>query len=169
MCNYLLVGVVDEMVCFSLYAATRATTQAYRPLLEPWGLTYPQYLVLILLWDGDNRAVRDLGERLELDSGTLSPLLRRMEQAGFLKRARSAQDDRVVIVSLTERGGALENDLAHVPSCIAEGSGLTLGQARELTDALHRLTACMHATTTGATRTAEPPGGRHHAAADHER
>jgi DNA-binding MarR family transcriptional regulator len=162
------VGVVDEMVCFSLYAATRATTQAYRSLLEPWSLTYPQYLVLILLWEGDNRAVRDLGERLELDSGTLSPLLRRMEQAGFLKRARSAQDERVVIVSLTERGRALKNDLAHVPSCIADGSGLSLGQARELTDALHRLTACMHATT-GATRTAEPPSGRQHAAADHER
>jgi DNA-binding MarR family transcriptional regulator len=163
------VGVVDEMVCFSLYAATRATTQAYRSLLEPWSLTYPQYLVLVLLWDGDNRAVRDLGERLELDSGTLSPLLRRMEQAGFLKRARSAQDERVVIVSLTERGRALENDLAHVPSCIADGSGLSLGQARELTDALHRLTACMHATATGATRTAEPTSGRQHAAADHER
>ena len=156
------------MVCFSLYAATRATTQAYRSLLKPWSLTYPQYLVLILLWDGDNRAVRDLGERLELDSGTLSPLLRRMEQAGFLKRARSAQDERVVVVSLTERGRALRNDLAHVPSCIADGSGLSLRQARELNDMLHRLTACMHATV-GATRTAEPTGGRHHAAADHER
>jgi MarR family transcriptional regulator, organic hydroperoxide resistance regulator len=161
-------GVVDEMVCFSLYAATRAMTQAYRPLLEPWSLTYPQYLVLTLLWDSDNRAVRDLGERLELDSGTLSPLLRRMERAGFLKRARSAQDERVVIVSLTERGRALKNDLAHVPSCIADGSGLSLEQARELNDTLHRLTACMHATT-GATRTAEPTGGRQPAAADHER
>ena len=156
------------MVCFSLYAATRATTQAYRSLLEPWSLTYPQYLVLILLWDSDNRAVRDLGERLELDSGTLSPLLRRMEQAGFLKRARSAQDERVVIVSLTERGRALKNDLAHVPSCIADGSGLSLGQVRELNDTLHRLTARMHATT-GATRTAEPTSGPPHATADHER
>jgi len=162
------VGVVDEMVCFSLYAATRATTQAYRSLLEPWSLTYPQYLVLTLLWDGDNRAVRDLGERLELDSGTLSPLLRRMEQAGFLKRARSTQDERVVIVSLTERGRALSNDLAHVPSCIADGSGLSLPQALELNDTLHRLTARMHATA-GAIRTAEPTSGRQHAAADHER
>src|ERR1700761_1450577 len=124
-------GVVDEMVCFSLYAATRATAQAYRSLLEPWNLTYPQYLVLVLLWDSDNQAVRDLGECLQLDSGTLSPLLRRMEQAGFLKRARSAQDERVVVVSLTERGRLLQDDLAHVPSCIADSFGLTLRQARE--------------------------------------
>ena len=161
-------GVVDEMVCFSLYAATRATTQAYRSLLEPWNLTYAQYLVLVLLWDGDNRTVRDLGERLELDSGTLSPLLRRMEQTGFLKRARSAQDERVVIVSLTERGRELENDLAHVPSCIADGSGLSLGQARALRDTLHHLTACMHATA-GGSRPAEPTSGRLQPAADHER
>jgi DNA-binding MarR family transcriptional regulator len=167
-CNSLFVDVVDQMVCFSLYAATRAMTQAYRPLLEPWSLTYPQYLVLTLLWDSDDRAVRDLGERLELDSGTLSPLLRRMEQAGFLKRARSAQDERVVIVSLTERGRALKNDLAHVPPCIADGSGLSLRQARELNDTLHRLTARMHATA-GEPRTAEPTGGRQHPAADHER
>jgi DNA-binding MarR family transcriptional regulator len=161
-------GVVDEMVCFSLYAATRATTQAYRSLLEPWSLTYPQYLVLILLWDGDNRAVRDLGERLELDSGTLSPLLRRMEQAGFLTRARSAQDERVVIVSLTERGRALKNDLAHVPSCMAESFGVSLEQARELTDTLRRLTARMHATADGSSP-AETTSGQPPAAADHER
>jgi MarR family transcriptional regulator, organic hydroperoxide resistance regulator len=156
------------MVCFSLYAATRATTQAYRSLLEPWSLTYPQYLVLVLLWDKDNRTVRDLGECLQLDSGTLSPLLRRMEQAGFLKRARSAQDERAVIVSLTGRGRVLENDLAHVPSCIADGLGLSLGQARELTGTLHRLTACMHVTADGSS-TAETTSGQPQAAADHER
>ena len=161
-------GTVDEMVCFSLYAATRATTQAYRSLLEPWGLTYPQYLVLVVLWHGDNRAVRDLGERLELDSGTLSPLLRRMEQADFLKRARSARDERIVIVSLTERGRELENDLAHVPSRIADGSGLSLGQARELNEKLHHLTACMHATA-GGSRPAETISGWLQPAADDER
>jgi MarR family transcriptional regulator, organic hydroperoxide resistance regulator len=161
-------GVVDEMVCFSLYAATRATNQAYRSLLAPWGLTYPQYLVLVLLWDGDQRAVRDLGQHLELDSGTLSPLLRRMEQAGYLTRARSAQDERVVIVSLTERGRALRHELAHVPSCIADGSGLSLGQARELNDTLHRLTACMQAAA-GESRPAEPTSDRLPAAADYER
>jgi len=161
-------GVVDEMVCFSLYAATRATAQAYRSLLEPWNLTYPQYLVLVLLWDSDDRAVRDLGECLQLDSGTLSPLLRRMEQAGFLDRARSAQDERVVIVSLTERGRALRNDLAHVPSCLAESFGVSLEQARELTGTLRRLTARMHATADGSspagTNSGQPP-----AAADQER
>jgi MarR family transcriptional regulator, organic hydroperoxide resistance regulator len=161
-------GAVDEMVCFSLYAATRATTQAYRSLLAPWNLTYPQYLVLVLLWDCDGRAVRDLGEHLELDSGTLSPLLRRMEQAGFLKRTRGVQDERVVIVSLTERGRALENDLAHVPSCIADGSGLSLGQAHELLGTLHRLTTAMQATA-GGSRPAETTSGQPPAAADYER
>src|ERR1700761_7344006 len=161
-------GVVDEMVCFSLYAATRATAQAYRSLLEPWNLTYPQYLVLVLLWDSDNRAVRDLGECLQLDSGTLSPLLRRMEQAGFLDRARSAQDERIVVVSLTERGRALKNDLAHIPSCMAESFGVSLGQANELSGTLRRLTARMHATADRSSP-AETTSGPPQAAADQER
>jgi len=139
-------SVVDEMLCFSLYAATRATTQAYRSLLDPWGLTYPQYLVLVLLWDRDEQTVRELGEHLNLDSGTLSPLLRRMEQAGYLRRLRSRADERAVIVSLTDQGRELKADLAHVPTCIADGSGLSLEQARELIGSMHRLAAAMHAT-----------------------
>ena len=81
-------AVTDEMVCFSLYAATRATTQAYRSLLEPWGLTYPQYLVLVTLWLEGDQTVSSLGEHLQLDSGTLSPLLKRMEQGGLVRRER---------------------------------------------------------------------------------
>jgi DNA-binding MarR family transcriptional regulator len=161
-------GVTDEMLCFSLYAAARATAQAYRSLLEPWNLTYPQYLVLVLLWDSDSRAVRDLGECLQLDSGTLSPLLRRMEQAGFLDRARSARDERVVIVSLTERGRALQNDLAHIPSCMAESFGVSRGQAHELSDTLRRLTARLQATADGS-RPAETTSGQPPATADQER
>ncbi|MFZ7087471.1 MarR family winged helix-turn-helix transcriptional regulator [Curtobacterium sp. RRHDQ10] len=142
---------VDEMVCFSLYAASRATTQAYRALLAPWGLTYPQYLVLVLLWSDGPLTVGTLGDRLDLDSGTLSPLLKRMADAGVVVRTRSRDDERVVTVDLTDRGRALREDLAHVPACIAGGTQLgSLDQARELIDTLHRLTAGMQATTADA-------------------
>ncbi len=161
-------GAVDAMVCFSLYAATRATNQVYRSLLEPWGLTYPQYLVLVLLWEHDGLSVREVGEQLELDSGTLSPLLRRMEQAGYLRRARGQQDERVVIVSLTDRGQRLQADLAHVPACIAAGSGLDLPQARELVETLRRFSAAMHATAAG-NQAADSASDRQPAAADNER
>jgi DNA-binding MarR family transcriptional regulator len=140
----------------------------YRSLLEPWGLTYPQYLVLVLLWEHDGMSVREVGEQLELDSGTLSPLLRRMEQAGFLRRARSQADERVVIISLTGRGQGLEADLAHVPACIADGSGLGLTQARELVGTLRRFSAAMHATA-AESQAAESASGRQPAAADNER
>jgi MarR family transcriptional regulator, organic hydroperoxide resistance regulator len=139
---------IDSMVCFALYSASRATTQAYRTLLEPFGLTYPQYLVLVLLWARDGRSVSELGAELDLDSGTLSPLLRRMTDAGFVERARDTADERVVRIALTDRGRAAQQDLAHVPTCIAEGTGLaTLDAARALIDQLERLTAGMHAAT----------------------
>lgn len=136
----------QHMVCFSLYAATRATTKAYAALLEPHGLTYPQYLVLVLLWTRDERSVRDLGEALDLDSGTLSPLLRRMEQSALVTRGRTASDERVVTVSLTAHGRDLQQGLAHVPACIAEGMGVTLAGAQQLIAALHDLADGMRAT-----------------------
>lgn len=140
--------VTDEMVCFSLYAATRATTQAYRVLLEPWGLTYPQYLVLVTLWVEGEQTVSSLGDHLQLDSGTLSPLLRRMEQAGLVKRERRGGDDRVVTVTIGERGLELRPELAHIPARIAAGTGLPDEQAAvALIDTLHRLTETMHAAT----------------------
>jgi DNA-binding MarR family transcriptional regulator len=142
---------VDEMVCFSLYAASRATTQAYRALLAPWGLTYPQYLVLVLLWTDGPQTVGGLGDRLDLDSGTLSPLLRRMEDAGVVVRTRSRDDERVVTIDVTDHGRQLRDDLSHVPACIAGGTQLgSLDEARELIDTLHRLTAGMQATTADA-------------------
>ncbi|MFC7464852.1 MarR family winged helix-turn-helix transcriptional regulator [Brachybacterium sp. GCM10030252] len=138
----------DEMVCFSLYAASRATTQAYRALLEPWGLTYGQYLVLVVLWSDGDQSVSDLGEALQLDSGTLSPMLRRMEAAGLLERRRTAPDERVVTVVLTERGRHLRGKLAHVPGCIADGSGLAgPEEARDLISTLQQLTRSMRALT----------------------
>src|SRR6478752_4671173 len=111
--------VTDEMVCFSLYSAARATTQAYRTLLAPWGLTYPQYLVLAILWHEGEQSIRSLGDAMQLDSGTLSPLVRRLEQAGFLRKQRSTDDERVVMVQLTPEGQALRADLAKIPAEVA--------------------------------------------------
>lgn len=135
---------VDSLVCFALYAANRTTTQAYRVLLEPWNLTYPQYIALVTLWNDGPQTVSGLGEALQLDSGTLSPMLARMEGAGYVTRSRSADDERVVTVALTTRGAALRDELTHVPRCIAAGAGLTdADSARELIDALHQLTEAM--------------------------
>ncbi|MDQ1083010.1 MULTISPECIES: MarR family winged helix-turn-helix transcriptional regulator [Microbacterium] len=135
---------VDALVCFALYAANRTTTQAYRVLLDPFGLTYPQYIALVTLWADGEQTVKSLGEALQLDSGTLSPMLSRMEAAGYVTRTRSTDDERVVGIALTERGTALREELAHVPRCIAAGAGFTDAEAaRDLIDALHRLTDAM--------------------------
>jgi len=135
---------VDSLVCFALYAANRTTTQAYRVLLEPWNLTYPQYIVLVTLWTDGEQTVGSLGEALQLDSGTLSPLLARMETAGYVTRSRRSDDERVVTVGLTARGVELRTELAHVPRCIAAGSGIPdADSAREMIDALHQLTEAM--------------------------
>jgi DNA-binding MarR family transcriptional regulator len=151
-------AVTDEMVCFSLYAATRATTRAYRALLEPWGLTYPQYLVLVTLWVDGDQTVTSFGERLQLDSGTLSPMLRRMEQAGLIWRQRRSVDERVVAVGLGKRGTELRAELAHIPWRIAAGMGLPDAQAAtDLITTLHRLIDTMQDATTTPTRPAPHP------------
>lgn len=99
---------LDTQLCFALYSASRKVTSAYREPLKDMGLTYPQYLVLLVLWENDHRKVNQLGEALMLDSGTLSPLLRRMEAAGFVTRRRSDEDERSVVISLTDKGRGLE-------------------------------------------------------------
>jgi DNA-binding MarR family transcriptional regulator len=135
---------VDSLVCFALYAASRTTTQAYRVLLDPWDLTYPQYLALVTLWSDGDQTVSGLGEALQLDSGTLSPMLARMENAGYVTRERRADDERVVTVSLTPRGREMRDELAHVPRCIAVGSGIAdADSAHELIQALQQLTVAM--------------------------
>lgn len=135
---------VDSLVCFALYAASRTTTQAYRVLLEPWDLTYPQYLALVTLWNDGDQTVSGLGEALQLDSGTLSPMLARMESAGYVARERRVDDERVVTVSLTARGREMRDELAHVPRCIAVGSGIPdADSAHELIRALQQLTVAM--------------------------
>ncbi|WP_308471324.1 MarR family transcriptional regulator [Pseudoclavibacter sp. AY1F1] len=139
--------VTDDMICFSLYAASRATTQAYRKLLEPFDLTYPQYLVLVVLWNDGEQTVRSLGDFLQLDSGTLSPLLKRMEEAGLIVRERRTGDERVVHVALTESAVALRTELSHIPSRIAAGTGLDGEESgAALLRTLQHLTETMQAT-----------------------
>lgn len=138
----------DDMLCFAAYSAARATTQAYRALLSPWKLTYPQYLLLVLLWRGKPLSVREIAAELRLDSGTLSPLIRRMESAGLVSKTRSRVDERVVEIQLTTAGEDLRGELAHIPGCIAHGSGLDRDSAVSLIGSLHVFTAGMQATTT---------------------
>ena len=116
---------LDAQLCFDLYAASRALTAAYRPALTALGLTYPQYLVLMVLWEHDRCTIGDLAERLRLDHGTLTPLLRRMEDAGLVTRTRRPSDERVVEVGLTPRGDRLRSEAPRL-SCIARDAvGLT--------------------------------------------
>ncbi|AIY00688.1 hypothetical protein ART_1089 [Arthrobacter sp. PAMC 25486] len=128
---------LDQMVCFALYAAARATNRRYVALLKPWGLTYPQYLVLVLLWSRRSLAVKDVAGHLKLDSGTTSPLIRRLEARGFLERQRSMDDERAVIVSLTEAGAALKEELAHIPGCVAAATQLTVADGKSALSLLH--------------------------------
>ena len=138
---------VDHMVCFALYSASRATTQAYRRVLEPWGLTYPQYMVLVTLWTDGPRTVGELGHTLDLDSGTLSPLLRRLERADYVTRTRRADDERVVEVGLTELGRDLRTRMSCVSAEIATCMGIGLDTAKELLESLHRLTHSVQASS----------------------
>lgn len=110
---------LDNQLCFALYAASGLVTRAYRPLLEPLGLTYPQYLAMMALWEKAPRTVSDLGEALGLDSGTLTPLLKRMEAAGLVTRRRDAADERRVLIALTDKGRHLQDEAAGVPFALA--------------------------------------------------
>jgi len=110
---------LDRQLCFALYAASGLVTRAYRPLLEPLGLTYPQYLVMLVLWERAPRTVGELGAELGLDSGTLTPLLKRMESAGLVRRERDPSDERRVQITLTEAGGALHDRALAIPETLA--------------------------------------------------
>ncbi|MFT3697044.1 MAG: MarR family transcriptional regulator [Kofleriaceae bacterium] len=116
---------IGNHLCFALYAASRAFTRAYQPLLEPLGLTYPQYLVCVALWERDGRAVNELGTCLALDSGTLTPLLKRLEEHGLVERKRDKADERVVKIYLTTAGKALRTKAKRVPFQLAEKIGIT--------------------------------------------
>ena len=124
---------LDTQLCFALYATSLAMTKLYKPLLAPLGLTYPQYLVMLVLWERDDHTVQELGELLQLDSGTLTPLLKRMEAAGLVHRQRSSEDERSVHIHLTPGGRALKDRAAAVPGCILQATQCSLGEVVELT------------------------------------
>ncbi len=131
---------LDEQLCFALYAASRAVTQLYRPLLDELGLTYPQYLVMLVLWERSETTIKDLAAVLELDHGTLSPLLKRLEAAALIERRRRDDDERVVHVTLTPAGRALNERAAAVPQVIVDSYGVDAEQFDELRSSLRDLT-----------------------------
>jgi DNA-binding MarR family transcriptional regulator len=132
---------LDRQLCFALYSTSLTMTKLYKPVLEPLGLTYPQYLVLLVLWESDTVGVGELGSRLFLDSGTLTPLLKRMEAAGLLVRTRAADDERRVAISLTVAGKALRRKARSVPEQVACASGCSLDALADLTGKLQALRA----------------------------
>jgi DNA-binding MarR family transcriptional regulator len=132
---------LDHQLCFALYTASLAMTKAYKPLLAPLGLTYPQYLVMLVLWEGDGLTVGQVGERLALDSGTLTPLLKRLEAQQLVQRLRDAGDERRVLLRLTASGRELKSRAAAVPRAIAAASRCDLNELSALTARLHALRA----------------------------
>lgn len=136
---------LDRHLCFALYSASRAMTAAYRPVLDELNLTYPQYLVLLVLWEEGRATVGGLGARLHLDSGTLSPLLKRLEANGFVRRERSSTDERLVDVTLTAAGRRLERRAQCMPERLFSSTGMTEKDAANLRDAVRQLTDALNA------------------------
>lgn len=151
---------LDNQICFSLHAASRAFNSVYRVTLKELGLTYPQYLVMLVLWEEDELPVKKLGEHLRLDSGTLSPLLKRLEAAGLVRRERSARDERSVEVRLTEEGAALRERALQVPRRIAEATGLDPREINDLRERLDRLTETLDSAGLDPAALEETPGCR---------
>jgi DNA-binding MarR family transcriptional regulator len=119
---------LDNQICFAVYSAAHAFNRVYKPLLDRLSLTYPQYLVMLALWERDGVAVKDIGERLYLDSGTLTPLLKRLEAAGLVKRTRSSADERQVLIDLTPQGHALKEKARAVPQSILDASDCSVAE-----------------------------------------
>ncbi len=142
---------LSNQVCFALYAAQHAMTRVYRRLLDELGLTYPQYLVLLLLWEADGRSVKELGDRLGLDSGTLTPLLKRMEGQGLVRRGRDPTDERVVRVTLTTGGAALRERARCVPGQVLASSGRSVEELVAMREELKQLRAALDAAIDGNT------------------
>ena len=130
---------LDNQLCFALYSTSLAMTRVYKPLLDALGLTYPQYLAMLVLWERDGLMVCELGERLYLDSGTLTPLLKRLEASGLITRIRAAQDERRVHITLTASGHKLKTKAAKIPGCILSASQCAIPELVLLTQQVQAL------------------------------
>jgi DNA-binding MarR family transcriptional regulator len=131
---------LEQQLCFAVYACSKEITKLYRDHLEEMELTFPQYLVMLVLWERDERTVSELGEKLYLDSGTLTPMLKRMEQSGFIQRVRLPEDERKVAVSLTAKGKSLKEQAACIPKTIAPAFGITKEEYLDLLTKLNQIT-----------------------------
>ncbi|MEG5263845.1 MarR family transcriptional regulator [Pseudomonas sp. JDS28PS106] len=140
-CDELL---LDNQLCFALYSTSLMMTKVYKPLLQALGLTYPQYLAMMVLWEQDGLTVGEVSTRLLTDPGSLTPLLKRLEGEGLISRTRSKDDERVVLLHLTEQGRNLQRKALTVPGCILSASGLELPRLKELQDELVKLRASLH-------------------------
>ena len=136
---------LDNQICFAIYSAAHAFNRVYKPLLDRLGLTYPQYLVMLVLWERDGLTVKEIGERLFLDSGTLTPLLKRLEAAGRVRRTRDSEDERQVRITLTEAGRTLKQQAAGVPPQLFCAMGMDLPGLIGLKDELAQLRATLDA------------------------
>jgi DNA-binding MarR family transcriptional regulator len=154
---------LDRQVCFALAVASRTVIGLYRPLLEPMGLTHPQYLVMLALWEHDPRSGRELARLLQLDPGTLTPLLKRLESAGLLVRRRDPSDERSLAVTLTPAGRALRSQAERIPPAIIERLGMSLPELQDLHGALTRViaaaTAAPDSATPGSPTSGSPTSG----------
>ena len=130
---------LDNQLCFALYSASLAMTKLYKPMLDELGLTYPQYLAMLVLWERDGLTVSEIGERLSLDSGTLTPLLKRLEAAGLVSRVRDVADERRVHITLTTAGRRLKSKAQRIPSCIAAATQCSIPEVIRLTRELRHL------------------------------
>ncbi len=130
---------LERQLCFAVYSVAHAFNRAYKPILDRFGLTYPQYLVMLVLWEMGDLPVKTIGEKLDLDSGTLSPLLKRLEQAGLISRARDPKDERQVIISLTEKGMAMKCQGGEIMNAIGQATGCDMTEIAKLRDQLQQL------------------------------
>ena len=130
---------LENQLCFPLYAASRSITALYTPYLKPLGLTYTQYIVFLVLWEKDGIPVGEICEKLMLDNGTISPLLKKMQTSGYIERKRSPEDDRVVVITLTGKGKALQQQAKDIPGCVAGGVCFPPEKAKKLYTLLYEL------------------------------
>jgi MarR family transcriptional regulator, organic hydroperoxide resistance regulator len=135
---------LGNQLCFAFYSVSHAFSRAYRQFLDPLGLTYPQYVVLLVLWEQDDLTVKEIGDRLFLDSGTLTPLLKRLEAAGHIRRTRDRKDERQVRISLTEAGHSLREKAEEIPKQVGCVLGLSFDEVRTLTEQVAKLRGRLH-------------------------